>query len=176
MRTATITLHKDLIDKDIDAGTYKRTDATLEQASLRAQNAVSSDASENVDGLLIARYRDVRDAKLRERLKFCLIQEENETLVADNSVNILPEYVYNLRVDDQTTAADVKSISTMMHNYLVRGVLFDWYAYMGLQPIDSVASLEEMIDDIAGALRGRSYGRRPMQPFGPAFNPFNEEI
>lgn len=168
MRTATITLYKAIIDKDIDSRTAKRVDASLDQASDRSQNAVASDATERLDGRLITRYRDLRDARLRSRLRFCLVKDTETELVIDNVVKMTPAYIYKLQVPDDFTQDDLYALSTKMNDYITRGTLRDWYLNAGLPPVDDEDALEELETDIASALRGKSYGRRPLQPFGPA--------
>lgn len=169
MKPAKIIIYKAEVDRDIDAGTFKRTDAALEGAPDRQQNAVASDAAEELDGSLIARYRDRRDAIIRKRLKYCLKKEPHEVLVADNILNLDPAYIYELMVSDSVTLSDVESAGKRIHEYIVRGTLYDWYLGAGLQPTDTLDTLQELEDAVAASLRGRSWGHRPMQPFGPAF-------
>ena len=153
----------------MDAGTFKRTDAALDGNSDRSQNAVASDAAEDLDGSLIARYRDRRDARVRERLKYCLRKNPNEAMVYDNILKLDQAYIYELTVDDSVTKEDLKAAGTKIHEYIVRGTLYDWYLGVGLQPTDTAESLQALEDAVAASLRGRSWGHRPMQPFGPAF-------
>lgn len=169
MKPAKITIWKAEVDHDIDAATFKRTDATSDQSSERSQNAVASDSGENLDGSLIARYRDRRDVRIRERLKFCLKKKAGEVMEYDNTPNLDAAYIYELEVNDTVTPDDIKTAGTKAHEYLVRGALYDWYLGTGQQPTDSAESLQALEDSIAATLRGRSYGHRPMQPFGPAF-------
>lgn len=168
MKTATIKLYKEILDKDIDSRTAKRVDATLDQASDRSQNAIASDATEKLDGRLIVRYRDLRDAQLRARLRFCLVKDTTTELSIDNVVRITPAYIYVLNVSDDFSMDDLQALSTKMNDYIIRGTLRDWYLNAGLQPVDDEDTLDELATDIASALRGKSYGHRPMQPFGPA--------
>jgi hypothetical protein len=169
MKRARIIIYKAEVDHDIDAGTFKRTDAALDGSSDRQQNAVASDAAEDLDGSLIARYRDRRDARIRERLKYALKKDPNEVMEYRNILKADPAYVYELVVSDSVTADDIESAGTRIHEYIVRGTLYDWYLGAGLQPTDSADSLQALEDAIAASLRGRSWGHRPMQPFGPAF-------
>ena len=168
MKNVRITIYKVLVDNDIDKRTFKRTDATLDQNSERSQNAVAADSKEELDGSLIARYRDTRDARIRQRLRFCLKKPDTEVLEYTNIIKTDPTYVYELTVGDDFTANDLQSIGTRIHDYLVRGTLYDWYLNAGLQPLDTDDSLEELEDSISSSLRGKSYGRKPMQPWGPA--------
>lgn len=168
-KRARIVIYKAEVDHDIDAATYKRTDAALDGSSDRQQNAISSDAAEDLDGSLIARYRDRRDARLRERLKYCLKRDPNEVMECDNILNLDRAYVYELLVDESVTPEDIKSATTRIHEYIVRGTLYDWYLGAGIQPTDSEESIQALEDNVAASLRGRSWGHRPLQPFGPAF-------
>ena len=55
-----------------------------------------------------------------------------------------------------------------MHEYLVRGTLYDWYTSIGMKAQDDEYTLQDLEDDVAGAFRGNSWINRPLQPFGPA--------
>lgn len=168
MKSVKLTLYKSLLQKDIDSRTFKRVDATMDQASLRSNNALESDSTEDLDSLLVTRYMDNHDSDLRRHLKFCLVPEEREVLEFDNSIDTDTSYVYNLNVDDSVTTEDLKSVTTKMHEYIINGTLYDWFTHSGVQPTISERGLTDQLDEIAGILRGRSYGRRPLQPFGPA--------
>lgn len=169
MKKATIKLYKAIIDKKIDSMTGKRVDASLDQASDRSQNAVASDATERLDGRLITHYRDRRDAEIRKRLRFCLVKEETgDELCIDNVSRATPAYIYRINVQDDFSMDDLSAMSNRMEDYIIRGALRDWYLGAGLPAMDDEDTLEELITDIASSLRGKSYGRRPMQPFGPA--------
>ena len=170
MKRAKIIIHKIDVDKVIDASTFKRTDASAVQSE-QQHNAMSSDTEESLDGFLVTEYRDRLDARLRERLRFCLVHEEGD-LVYESTPSIEPDYIYNLRVDDSVCLDDIKSVGTKIKEYFSRGVLRDWYLYMNVEPHDNQQTLDELLDGIASALRGKSYGRRPVQPFLPYENSY----
>lgn len=172
-RTAKITLLKVELDKSIDESTWKRVDATMGEASQRQQNAVMSDAQENNDGFLLEEYRDRWESRLRTRLKFCLVKRVAECLEFVNVQTYEPAYIFDLMVGDNFTVDDLRSIGKRMHEYIVRGATYDWYLRMGIEPTDNEQSIQQLEDDIVYALRGQAWGRRPMQPFGPAM--FNYE-
>lgn len=174
-RIITIHLSKKEIDYDIDARTYKRNDATPDlandrESSERIANAVSSDTSEDLDGSIIVRYRDLRDAMLRKYLKFCLVKPCTEDCHFSNVPDLDREYKYVLNVPDEMTNSDIQSICARMHEYIVRGTLYDWYTGMGMKATDDEFAIDELADDLAGDLRGNSWVNRPLQPFGPAKN------
>ena len=167
MKKAKITLYRKELYLDIDSKTYKFTDASLVEHPERTQNAVMSNVEEDLDELLIMRYCDLWDARMRRKLKFC-IKDEDEVLTYNDAPDNSDRYEYDLTLDDSITASDVKSVGTLMHNFIVRGALFDWYTHCGLAPLDTLDELQNLEDEITSALRGRSYGHKPMQPFGPA--------
>lgn len=172
MKLITIILHKTLIHEFVDVSTFKRVDATQNQASERSQNALSSDVEEASDGILITEYCDRRDSELRRRLKFC-ISDIDEEVEFDNTPALEDrDYVYYLNVDNDFTNNDAKSVCKKMDTYIKRGAIFDWFIGAGLDAPDSETALNELLDDIVYTLRGRPWGKRPMQPFGPRFYNF----
>ena len=130
---------------------------------------MASDTNEELDELLLMRYCDLWDARLRRRLKFCIV-DDGDVLTYTDAPENNDRYTYSLQLDDSLTASDVKAIGTLMHNFIVRGALHDWYYGCGIDitGIYTEDALQDLEDEITSALRGRSYGRKPMQPFGPA--------
>lgn len=175
MKRANITLYKKELYTDIDSKTYKRTDASYVGQPERTQNAVASDVNEPLDELLLMRYCDLWDARMRRRLKFCIV-DEGDVLTYTDVPEESDRYEYKLQLDDSLTSSDVRAIGTLMHNFIVRGALHDWYLHCGVDvpATESLEALQDLEDEITGALRGRSYGRRPMQPFGPACYSYDE--
>jgi hypothetical protein len=59
-------------------------------------------------------------------------------------------------------------VKIQMHDYIVRGVLFDWYKRLGIQTtaIDA-GEVMELEENIVSSLRTPSYMKAPLQPFGP---------
>lgn len=180
--TVTLRLLKEKIDHRIDAYTDKRNDATsgyseVLEANERVGNAVSSDTSEDNDGFIITVYRDRRDAQLRRALRYCLVEEEiYDGMVIDSFGDSGKWYIYKLSLpaDAKYTVSDLTAASNLMEDYIVRGTLYDWYLNVGMQPTDTPDSLDALLDDAASQFRGKPYGRRPLQPFGPADYPMRE--
>ena len=173
MKTVILHLLKKEIDYDIDARSFKRNDASPalagdSESAERIANAISSDSSETLDGSLIVRYRDLRDARLRKALKFCLVKPEHEEYEFSNVPVYDKEYTYKLNLPDEMTSDQIRGIVTRMHEYLVRGTLYDWYTSIGMKAQDDEYTLQDLEDEVAGAFRGQSWINRPLQPFGPA--------
>ncbi len=161
----TVEIYKNEVYKDIDLYTHKHVDAH-EDMGLRTGNAVSSDASENVDGAVLARYVEFRDAQLRTRIQFALAAECED--YADNDINLdSNKFIYHLVVPDGFNDNTLRPLAEYIHRFLVFGALYDWYSQFGMQQA-AVYDTRDLLDNIIGALRGPSIVKRPMQPFGPA--------
>ena len=161
----TVEIYKNEVYKDIDLYTHKHVDAR-EDMGLRTGNAVSSDASENVDGAVLARYVEFRDAQLRTKIQFALVAQ-NE-YYADDDLNLEKDkFIYNLSVPDGFNDNTLRPLAEYIHRFLVFGALYDWYSQFGMQQA-AVYDTRDLLDNIIGALRGPSIVKRPMQPFGPA--------
>ena len=171
----TIRLSKDIIDGKIDQLTHKRNQATpgySESASANARvgDAVTSDTTEDNDGYIVAGYRDRRNAEVRKALAYCIQDDE----VEDGEVftNVDPyegfyDYVIQLPDGMNATRSLISSIASRMEDYIVRGTLYDWYLGANIQPTDTPETLDALLEDISSAFRGKSYTKRPLQPFGP---------
>ena len=164
-KSRTIEIYKNEVYKDIDLYTHKHVDAH-EEMGLRSGNAVSSDNSENVDGAVIARYVEFRDAQLRTKIQFALAQETNE--YADDDLNLdRNKYTYHLILPDGFNDNTLRPLAEYIHRFLVWGALYDWYSQFGMQQA-AVYDPKDILDNIIGTLRGPSIVKRPLQPYGPA--------
>lgn len=164
-KTVTITLYKKEIFYDMDANTYKKVDASMTDANPRAQNAVQSDVTEQLDSSLMGRICDNRDAQLRMRLMWCLKDCDIDRV--DNIPDDNPAYEYVLEVPEDFKGDKLKVLAAKMHDYIVRGGLLDWYYRCGLSNSMTSVEVQDIESDILSLLRPSS-ARRPMQPFGPA--------
>lgn len=170
MKDLTITLSKALLDNDIDQRTYKRMEASLQSLNETGKDAAASDTQEGQDAEIISRYRDYRDARIRKRLVRYLVTEVPSHVFTNRPKSPFPDYLYVFRVADDFRTETMEAIKDLLHEYIIRGTLYDWYKYMGLPTIDTEASLEEMENEILNDLRGRPNATtRPLQPFGPPF-------
>lgn len=167
-KTRVIDIIKAEVFKDIDLYTHKHVDAH-EDMGKRSANAVSSDSMEDVDGAVIARYVEFRNAQLRHRIQLALAETVGEyatdELTVDNE-----KYVYSLRVPDEFNDNALRPLAEYMHRFLVFGALYDWYGQFGMGMADFYGrQLKEMENLISDTLRGPSIVKRPLQPFGPAY-------
>lgn len=163
-----ITIYKQKVYEDIDANTYKFQEARPDMHPQQS-NAVASDTAERLDGHIIARHVEFRDAKLRRLISFAL--KDDVEVNTGNDIMVLDEtFVYDLLVYADFKDALVKPLTDYIHRFLVWGTLFDWY---GASLGDGQAAfyrneLKSLEDGIRDLIIGPSVGKRPLQPFGPA--------
>lgn len=168
MKTATITIYKSYLLYDIDSLTFKRVDGVMSDQTDRVRNALSSDSEEELDKVMLHRYMEARDAALRTKLAFCLVNEDSDTLEVDNNPMMEdPSFVYKISVPDRFTSETVKALSKKMHQYIVDGTAYDWYSRQGIAYAVGENELADMLRKISSSLR-ESFVSRPLQPFGPA--------
>lgn len=164
----TITLYKKAIHFDIDALTYKLTEATMHNVDQKAKSAVASDREDSFDATVLGRLTDYRDATLRRRMQFCI--KEEEVISFDNKPKTDPSYDYTLILPEGFKDSNLQNLGTKMHEYLVKGGLLDWYVQTGVNvnitPLQ--AQVNELEDSIVNMIRVPSTLRKPLQPFGPS--------
>ena len=167
-KPATITIYKKAVLASIDAQTFKRVDGVLSAESDQMKNALSSDSEENLDKHILHEHMENRDANLRRRLTFCLVPD-NEDLSVSNLLKVdNPTFVYNLTVPDTFDKQRLQSLAKKIHNYMVQGSLYDWYATQNMKGNVTATELEDLESKIVSMLRPSSV-KRPLQPFGPRY-------
>ena len=167
-KNRTVEIYKNEVYKDIDLYTHKHTDGTV-MPDNRVRNAVSSDVAENVDGAVIARYVEFRDAQLRNRIQFALTDITDE--YADDDITMEDDmYRYHFVLPESFNDNTLRPLAEYIHRFLVFGALYDWYSQFGSAEAGVYGSqLDDLEEQITSALRGSSIVKRPMQPFGPAY-------
>lgn len=165
----TITIYKAKVFNDIELHTYKHVDAS-DSPNPQSRNAIQADKSEAMDGNIIARNVEFRNAQLRKRLQKVLTEENvesaNDTLAPSEET-----YVYSLNLPESFADSTLRALAEYFHRFLVWGALYDWYDMLGVdrQAENYGAKVAQIEEDINGALRGPSITKRPLQPFGPAY-------
>lgn len=166
-KTRTVTIYKNKVYKDIDLYTHKHEDASDSQ-NVQARNAISSDSNEPVDGAVLARHVQFRDAILRNHFQFAL--GDVVQAAADDSITLEEgTFVYTFEVPEDFNDNTLKPIAEFIHRFLVFGALYDWYMQFGMfnQAEGYGRQLESIEDTLSSMLRGASIAKRPLQPFGP---------
>jgi hypothetical protein len=167
-KPATITIYKKAVLASIDAQTFKRVDGVLSAESDQMKNALSSDSEENLDKHILHEHMENRDANLRRRLTFCLVSDDEDLSVSNLLEVDKPTFIYNLTVPDTFDKQRLKSLAKKIHNYMVQGSLYDWYATQNMKGNVSATELEDLESEIVSMLRPSSV-KRPLQPFGPRY-------
>ena len=167
MKTAKIKLYKSLLIADIDAQTFKRSDGVLSGESEQYKNAISSNSEEALDLNILYRHMESRDAVIRRKLAFCLVKDDEDSLSVTNELDTQNDsFDYELKVPETCDKQRLKAIAQNMHNYIMQGALYDWYATQNMKGNLSAAELEEIETSIVCMLRS-SFVKRPLQPYGP---------
>lgn len=170
MKEHTIRLVKAIIDNDIDHRTYKRMEVSLQNLSETSRDAAASDTDEVHDNVIVMRYRDHRDSRIRRRLMKYLKRENTPTETTnERRPESETEYVYQFVVPDDFDMGVFDFLADDLHEYIVRGTIYDWNKHSGLPTTDSETDLEELENSILNSLRGKPAATRPLQPFGPPF-------
>ena len=166
-KLASIKIYKDVVLSMIDGLTYKRVDGALAGESDQVKNAISSESdNSHLDAYLLRGRLEVRNAKIRQRLAFCL-ERDTEELSATNVLDLDDEsFDYTLFVPEYFDKSRLQVLTAKINNYLVQGSLYDWYATQNLKGDVSADALEDMETEIVCMLRA-SFIKRPLQPFGP---------
>lgn len=159
------------VHNEIDQATFRRSDAAYGDQSARFRNAVSSDSTEKLDGLVVRRLTDYRDADVRRKLAWCIIR--TQAVVAGNIPQYKDAYVYEMKLPLDFNDEMLGVVATKIDEYLVKGSLKGWYDECG---VDCPAyDLDGMLEDISSTLRG-SHVRMPLQPFGPAYKTSGDDF
>ena len=166
-KTRVVRVSKAEVFKDIDLYTHKTVDGSAMQDP-RMRNAISSDITESVDGAVIARYVEFRNAQLRNRIRYALAKETLE--MADDSLTLDDSlYVFNLEVTEDFSDAMLRPLAEYFHRFLVFGALYDWYSKFDMAQARYYGSLlTDTLDEIGSILAGPAIVKKPLQPFGPA--------
>ena len=126
---------------------------------------VDPDESVVIDKELLHRIIELRDADVSVILQKYL--SVFSTAEVDDLHNLDLNFVYSLEMPDEWPSAMLRPLTTYIHNYLVKGILYDYLkdkmpdiagAYK-----PEVDELKESIESALGASQGMI--KRPLQPF-----------
>lgn len=162
----TVTIHKQELVTDINALTYKFSNRVMQGAV--QQDLVAADTKDNLDGTILNRFMDYRDARIRKRMKFAMAVEDVD--MANDTMRPADDYIYHFVLNGLFPDSTLKAVAGLIHRYIVWGALYDWYLNLGLmqQAQYYKAEADELEKEVVRSLRVPSRCRRPLQPFGPA--------
>lgn len=143
-----------------------------EDVSRLAARSYAEDGSSLYDGIKITsrdsgvqeRMLEKRDARLRDLLAFCLVDEESAP-APDEEPAPAATLLYNLSLDN-VKASTLASLKVLVREYLTDGVLYDWYTRHGIPSSIKLEDVEAMETKIVCMVR-QGFVKKPLQPFGP---------
>lgn len=156
MKERTLTLYKSQVHKDVDKLTYKLSEGTSEGI---IKDVIASDSEDGLDGALIDIYIDNRFTELRKLLGFCL---KDELILSLNNERDLSDKIdFILVLPDEFKDKTLREAISYMHQYVVKGVLLDWYTNIGSSygsPL--VAEVETMKNKVLDILRSQHFVKK----------------
>ena len=87
------------------------------------KDKVATDTEDELDGAIINSFLEGREAVLRKRLTFCLIEEECVEIDNTNAMN--SDFVFQFQLSKEFNDREMRTAVQLMHQYLVKGTLVD---------------------------------------------------
>lgn len=182
--TYKIIIFKGEVYQQIEAITQKHQDASLSSADLRSADAHAADMEQPVDSLVLHRYVDFRHARIRKKLRCAIIQDprtmfneegrvifEREGITASDDLR--PEVVYTYDFSNMAghiTGETVEWLAIHIHEYLVRGALYDWYKSIGnFAQAKAYDNIDELEDEISTSLQEEGLVMHKPMPLWPSY-------
>ena len=147
MKTRTITLKKKDIFHDIDVLSLN---LSRLGDDVKKSDTIATDTATTNGTRIFTRLADKRVSDLRTALKDFLT---TVTQSSGNDLIVAGDYVISLYVTDELPDYVLDSMIALMHDYVVKGSLADWYAEINAGPSanliqlasDSLAKVRELI-------------------------------
>ena len=159
-----VTISKDLVFYHAESAIRKELDVLLTSHTLSGYH-IQPDELEGIDKELLHRIIELRDADVRVLLQKYLTNDD--IYVDDELMATQTEFVYELTMPENWRSALLQPLATYIHNYLVRGILYDYmkdkmpeFANAYLPDLDD---LKESIEDVLASRSGLV--KAPLQPF-----------
>lgn len=160
----TITIKKDLVFYHAEAAIRKVLDVRLQTPHLSSYH-IQPDENVGIDKELLHRIIELRDAIVRDVMQKYL--EYDGTEADDELEASTANFVYSLDMPTNWRSAMLKPLATYIHNFLVKGILYD-YLKDKMPDIAQayLPEVEELQDSIESALNAREgMIKAPLQPF-----------
>lgn len=156
-KTRTITIYKKDIYFDIDAVTHTYSREYKDALTAMQRDRLSTDVDEQNDLAIMTRCADIRYAALKNVMAFAL-QTETSTATNDSlSLDATGSYTFTLSINSRFEDKNLTAITALIHEYMVKGTLKDWYELIGIPRGDLYsARLKEIEQTIKSLLIHRS--------------------
>lgn len=164
----TITIDKKKVYADVDNLTQKYGDG-MQFQDVKKENAYISDTVSQFDIAIIQRCAEFRASELWMILSR-VISKDGEVLEADNSLMEGDSFVYTFDMPVAFKDNKLKALAILMHRYILWGILYDWYMYLGDERQAKVYKgwVDKVEEDLKDMVMVPSHVKKPLQPFGPA--------
>ena len=129
MKTRTITIKKKDVLFDIDAFTLAYANANIVDDAVRA-NAVSSETNTTAGTRTFTRLADRRAAEIRTVMDRYI---SHSTATTSNDMLSTSDYSFSLSIDDDFEDSLLNPLTTLMHDYIVKGAIADWFGEIGVR-------------------------------------------
>lgn len=170
----TIIIFKKEVFEQIDHITQKYADAALSEMIAIARDALTSDNDEALDSLVLSRYVDYRAAMVRRLLspglnKSPLTHYDNDGYPiearagkdASDELSISPRYIYEIKDSERISGDMLESLAIYIHEFIVRGALYDWYSHLGSQHARDFGDIFELEKELRGVFDCGIVWRQP---------------
>ena len=140
--TISVSITKSELLRDIDRTTHAYAKA-IDSQDMKKADAVESDTGDANSLALLGRFLDRRMSELKTLL-LRFLQRSSINSISDAS----PEggYNFSLVFPEDADGASINNLPALMHDYLVKGALSDWYKSLGLSALSEQLLVEAASD------------------------------
>lgn len=136
LKTRTITLKKKDIFFDIDMLSLSLSRVAGGESPQRT-DAIATDTSTSSGTRIFTRLADRRVAELKELMQDFL---NPVTQASGNDLLVASDYTITLSITSEMKDEALEPIIALMHDYVAKGALSDWYSEIGAGPVEALAT------------------------------------
>lgn len=161
-----MTLQKENILADIDSLTYKLAEVNVAEDNMK--DGVASDSEDTLDAPILSSLLNGRILNLKKRLGFCLVKKP--IVEAHDGVKHDPIIIFDLKLPERFDDINLEVAVGLTHDYLVRGVLLDWYMKVGTSfGAELPAEVQKLESQIVDIFRLPGFVNHPSLPYYPSY-------
>lgn len=129
----TITIYKKDICYDIDAITHAYGKVHHADASFKQVDGMSTDVGELNDLGIMTRCADARYSALKDVMAFVIKEEDCDATDDVLALDASGSYTFAIEINSRFEDKNLEPIARLIHEYMVKGTLKDWYEAIGVQ-------------------------------------------